>query len=32
MMLAYQYGKRTSTTVLRDFNDSIVSIGAEYRF
>lgn len=30
--LAYQYGKRTSTTVLRDFSDSIVSIGAEYRF
>ncbi|MGZ8422851.1 MAG: hypothetical protein ACXW34_08200 [Nitrospira sp.] len=32
MTVAYQYGKRTSTTVLRDFNDSIVSIGAEYRF
>lgn len=32
MTLAYQYGKRTSTNVLRDFNDSIVSIGAEYRF
>ena len=30
--LAYQYGKRTSTTVLRDFSDSIVSIGVEYRF
>jgi hypothetical protein len=32
MTVAYQYGKRTSTNVLRDFNDSIVSIGAEYRF
>ncbi len=32
MTLAYQYGKRTSTNVLRDFNDSIVSLGGEYRF
>ncbi len=31
-LLSFQYGKRTSTNVLRDFNDSIVSLGAEYRF
>ncbi|MCC7471939.1 hypothetical protein IT404_09700 [Candidatus Nomurabacteria bacterium] len=32
VMLAYQYGKRTSTNVLRDYQDSILSIGAQYRF
>jgi hypothetical protein len=31
-LLAFQYGKRTSTNVLRDFNDSIISLGGEYRF
>lgn len=31
-MLSFQYGKRTSTNVLRDFQDSIVSIGGQYRF
>ena len=31
-MLSFQYGTRTSTNVLRDFQDSIVSIGAQYRF
>ena len=31
-ILAFQYGKRTSTNDLRDFNDSIVSIGGQYRF
>jgi len=31
-MLSYQYGQRTSTNVLRDFHDSIVSIGGQYRF
>ena len=31
-MLSFQYGKRTSTNVLRDFHDSIVSIGGQYRF
>ena len=30
--LAFQYGKRTSTNELRDFNDSIISIGGQYRF
>ncbi len=32
VLLAFQYGKRTSTNVLRDFNDSIVSIGGQFRF
>lgn len=32
VMLSFQYGKRTSTNVLRDFQDSIVSIGGQYRF
>ena len=31
-MMSFQYGKRTSTNVLRDFHDSIVSIGGQYRF
>ncbi len=31
-MLAFQYGKRTSTNVLRDYQDSILSIGGQYRF
>lgn len=31
-MLSFQYGKRTSTNVLRDFQDTIVSIGGQYRF
>ncbi|GAB1721358.1 MAG: hypothetical protein NTNFB01_02540 [Nitrospira sp.] len=30
--LSVQYGKRTSTNVLRDFQDAIVSIGGQYRF
>ena len=30
--LSFQYDKRTSTNVLRDFNDSIVSVGGQYRF
>lgn len=30
--LSFQYGKRTSTNELRDFNDSILSIGGQYRF
>jgi hypothetical protein len=32
VMLSFQYGKRTSTNVLRDFQDSIFSIGGQYRF
>ncbi len=32
VMLSYQYGQRTSTNVLRDFQDSIFSIGGQYRF
>ncbi len=31
-MVAFQYGKRTSTNVLRDYQDSILSIGGQYRF
>ncbi|MBI4002158.1 MAG: hypothetical protein HY348_10280 [Nitrospira defluvii] len=31
-MLSFQYGKRTSTNALRDFNDSIISVGGQYRF
>lgn len=31
-MLSFQYGKRASTNELRDFQDTIVSIGAQYRF
>ena len=31
-MVSFQYGKRTSTNVLRDFNDTIISIGGQYRF
>ena len=30
--LGFQRTQRSSTNVLRDFNDSIVSLGAEYRF
>ncbi len=30
--LSFQYDKRTSTNVLRDFNDSIISLGGQYRF
>lgn len=32
VMLAFQYDKRTSTNVLRDFQDTIVSLGGQYRF
>lgn len=32
VMLSFQYGKRTSTNALRDFQDSILSIGGQYRF
>jgi hypothetical protein len=32
VMLSFQYGKRSSTNALRDFQDSIVSIGGQYRF
>lgn len=31
-LLSFQRGQRTSTNVLRDFNDSILSLGAQYRF
>lgn len=31
-LLSFQRSQRSSTNVLRDFNDSIVSIGAQYRF
>jgi hypothetical protein len=30
--LAFQYAKRTSTNVLRDFHDSILSLGGQYQF
>lgn len=30
--LSVQHTQRTSTNVLRDFNDTIVSLGADYRF
>ncbi len=30
--LSFQHTRRTSTNVLRDFNDTIVSLGADYRF
>lgn len=32
VLLSYQRSQRTSTNALRDFNDSIVSLGAQYRF
>ena len=32
VMLSFQYSKRTSTNALRDFQDSILSIGGQYRF
>jgi len=30
--LRFQRTQRTSTNALRDFNDSIISIGGDYRF
>lgn len=32
VLLAFQHGQRTSTNALRDFQDSILSVGGQYRF
>lgn len=32
VLISFQRSQRSSTNVLRDFNDSIVSLGAQYRF